>query len=208
MKKVPQIVRGDKGSENVIVCGVQRFLWRDFDDTLSGQASFWYGSSMSSQGIEAWWSQFRRAKGTWWINFFKDLIDSGTYDNSINYHVEMLRFCFISIIQHELDEMKKIWNTHYIREVRNSESPPGRSNVLYFLPERSGGRNCSFPINMNDVEVCNAFVEQPSITGCTDHSHELARLIMHENALELPKSATEARNLFVTLIQNIEAMLS
>ena len=91
--------------------------------------------------------------------------------------------------------------------MRNSESPLGRPNVLYFLPERSGGRNCSFPINMNDVEVCNAFVEQPSITGCTDHSHELARLIMHENALELPKSAPEARNRFVTLIQNIEAML-
>ena len=34
-----------------------------------------------------------------------------------------------------------------------------------------------------------------------------ARLIMYENALEPPKSATEARNLFVTLIQNIEAML-
>ena len=207
MKKVPQVVRGDRGSENVIVCGVQRFLRREFDGTLSGQASFWYGSSTSNQRIEAWWSQFRRAKGTWWINFFKDLIDSDIYDNSINYHVEMLRFCFMSIIQHELDEMKKIWNTHYIREVRNSESPPGRPNVLYFLPERSGGRNCSFPINMNDVEVCNAFVEQPSITGCTDHSHELARLIMHENALELPKSATEARNQFVTLIQNIEVKL-
>ena len=118
----------------------------------------------------------------------------------------MPRFCFMSIIQDELHEMKKIWNTHYTREVRNSENPPGRPNVLYFLPERSGGGNS--PINMNVVEVCNAFVEQPSITGCTDHSHELARLIMHENALELPKSATEARNLFVTLIQNIEAMLS
>ena len=119
----------------------------------------------------------------------------------------MLRFCFMSIIQHELDEMKKIWNTHYIREVKNSESPPGRPNVLYSLPERSGGRNCSFPVNMNDVEVCNAFVKQPSITGCTYHSHELARLIMHESALELPTSAAEAKNLFVTLIQNIEVLL-
>ena len=89
--------------------------------------------------------------------------------------------------------MKKIWNTHYIREVRNSESAPGRSNVLHSIPERPGGRNCIFPINMNDVEVCNAFVEQPSITGCTDHSDELARLIMHESALELPTSAAEAK---------------
>ena len=125
LKKVPQVGRGDRGSGNVIVCGVQQFLRRDFVDTLSSQASFCYGSSKSNQRIEAWWSQFRRAKVTWWINFFKGLIDSGIYDNSINYHVEMLRFYFISIIQHELDEMKKIWNTYYIREVRNSESPPG-----------------------------------------------------------------------------------
>ena len=59
----------------------------------------------------------------------------------------------MSIIQHELDEMKKIWDTHYIREVRKSESPPGWPNILYFLPERSGGRNCSFPINMNVVQM-------------------------------------------------------
>ena len=87
----------------------------------------------------------------------------------------------MSIIQHELDEMKKIWNTHYIREVRNSESPPGQPIVLYFLPEQSGGRNCSFSININDVEVCNAFVDQASITGYTYHSHELARFIMHKS---------------------------
>ena len=91
--------------------------------------------------------------------------------------------------------------------MRNSESPPGRPNVLYFLPEQSGERNCSFPINMNDVEVCNTFVEQPSITGCTYRSDELARLIMHESALELPTSAAEAKNLLVTVIQNIEVML-
>ena len=183
---------------------MQRFLRRCFEDTLSSQASFRYGSSTSNQRIEAWWSQFRRAKGTWWINFSKDLIDSDIYDNSINYHVKMLRFCFVSIIQHELDEMKTIWNT---QEVRNSESPPGRPNVLYSLPERSSGRNCSFPINMNDVEVYDAFVDQPSITGCTYRSHELARLIIHESALELPTSVAEVKNLLVTVIQNTEVML-
>ena len=56
---------------------------------------------------------------------------------------------------------------------------------------------------MNDVEVCKAFVEQPSRTGCTDRSHELAKLIMHGSALELPASAAKAKNLFVILIQNI-----
>ena len=57
---------------------------------------------------------------------------------------------------------------------------------------------------MNNNEVCNAFVEQPSIT---DHSHELARLIMHEKALELITSTAETKNLFVSLIGNIEVIL-
>ena len=91
--------------------------------------------------------------------------------------------------------------------MRNFEIPPGRPNVLYSLPKLSGGRNCSFPVIMNNNEVCNAFVEQPSITGCTDHSHELARLIMHEKGLELLTSTAEAKNLFVSLIGNIEVIL-
>ena len=45
LNRIPQVVRWDRGSENVIVCSVQRFLRRDFDETLSGQASFQYGSS-------------------------------------------------------------------------------------------------------------------------------------------------------------------
>ena len=90
------------------ICGIQRFLRRNFSDSFSGHDSFRYGSSASNQQIEAWWSQFRRAKETWWINFFKDLINSNVYDNSINYHVEIMRSCFMFIIQQELDEMKSM----------------------------------------------------------------------------------------------------
>ena len=82
--RIPQVVRGDRGSENITLCGIQRFLRRDFSDNFSGYDSFRYGSSTSNQRIEAWWSQFRKAKGTWWINFFKDLIDSNVYDTNIN----------------------------------------------------------------------------------------------------------------------------
>ena len=49
LNRIPQVVRGDRSSENVTVCGVQRFLRRDFDDILSGQASFWCGSSTPNQ---------------------------------------------------------------------------------------------------------------------------------------------------------------
>ena len=146
--RITQVIRGDRVSENMTLCGTQRFLRRSFSDSFSGYDSSRYGST-SNQRIEAWWSQFRKAKGTWWINFFKDLIDSNVYDKNINYHVEIIGFCFMFILQQELDEMKPMWNTHYIREERNSECPPGRPNVLYFIPEQLGGRSFRFPVNEN-----------------------------------------------------------
>ena len=116
-----------------------------------------------------------------------------------------MRFCFMFIIQQELDEMKSMWNTHYIREVQNSECPPGRSNVLYFMPEQSGGRSFRFPVNEMDVNACHPFCELPDVNGCTNETHELLRLIMREEELEFPCNATEAKNLFVSIIRNIEA---
>ena len=132
--RTPQVIRGDRGSENMTLCGIKRFLRRNFSDSFLGYGSFHYGSLTSNQWIEAWWSQFRKASGTWWINFFKDLIYSNIYDNSINHHIEITRFCFMFIIQKVLDEMKSMWNTLYIRGVRNSKCPPARPNILYFMP--------------------------------------------------------------------------
>ena len=55
------------------------------------------------------------------------------------------------ILPQELDDMKSIWNTDYIREVRNSECPPGRPNV-----EQSGGRSFIFPVN--EMKLVTLFV--------------------------------------------------
>ena len=115
-----------------------------------------------------------------------------------------MRFCFMSFIQQELDDLKNMWNTHYTRDVRNSECPPGRPNVIYFLPEQFEARNCCFPINVGDIEVCKSVCEAPSITGCSDECLELARIIMQEKGLDFPLNINDALNLFIALIQDIE----
>ena len=117
-----------------------------------------------TMGHQLWWSQFRKVNGTWWINIFKDLINSNMHDNGITIMLKLcdsvsctalkikffikdffskcdqiwrkLRiwshllkkslmenfiFCAVMfIIQQELDKMKSMWNTHYIRKVRNA----------------------------------------------------------------------------------------
>lgn len=61
---VPRCIRADRGSENVMVCGMQRFLRRDGIDSVAGDKSFLYGTSTSNQRIEAWWSILKKSR-TW-----------------------------------------------------------------------------------------------------------------------------------------------
>ena len=54
-------------------------------------------------------------------------------DNLINQ--ECLRFCFMPVLRDELYSITSYWNTHSIRQVNNSESPAGRPDQLYFIPQ-------------------------------------------------------------------------
>ena len=65
------------GTENIVIAGTQRFLRADCNDDLAGEKSHRYGPSTGNQRIEAWWANLRRSHLTWWINFFKDLVDRG-----------------------------------------------------------------------------------------------------------------------------------
>ena len=40
LKLVPKMIRADRGSENVVICGMQRFLRRSFNDSRAGYNSF------------------------------------------------------------------------------------------------------------------------------------------------------------------------
>ena len=76
------------------VFSVQTFFRRNHAESLSGNSSFQYGKSVSDQRIEAWWSILKRDTLKTRINYFKDLRESGVYDDSDIIHVETLRFCF------------------------------------------------------------------------------------------------------------------
>ena len=54
---IPRVVRGDRGTENVTECEIQRFIRRNHTDSQSKDKSFIYGHSAANQRIESWWSQ-------------------------------------------------------------------------------------------------------------------------------------------------------
>lgn len=47
----------------------------------------------------------------------------------------------MKVIQHELDRVAQHWNLHRIRLQHNVESPPGRPDTLFFVPELEGDLN-------------------------------------------------------------------
>ena len=116
--------------------------------------------------------------------------------------VECLKFCFIPLIQGELDRVTLHWNLHKIRPSSNEESPSGRPDVLYFLPELSGSSSRGHDINMDDIEdiqdILNIHVHRLSLRSA-DFA-ELASLIMDDERLSMPETVEEALDLYTLLV--------
>ncbi len=104
----PARVRTDCGTENVTVAAIQSLV----AGSTSGHI---YGTSPGNQRIEAWWSFFRRYRSQWWIEVFEDLVEFGAFHTGCVMEIECLRFCFMAVIQADLDEVRRQWNTHRIR---------------------------------------------------------------------------------------------
>ena len=144
---VPRVVRADRGTENINVCAIQRFLRADSNDSFAEDKNFMYGTSMSNQRIESWWSQLRKSNSDWWMEFFRDMRDTGVYDDSNLIHVNCLAYCFMPILRKELNEVMKLWNTHWIRQSPNRESPSGRPDVIYSVPELNSTEDFLVDVN-------------------------------------------------------------
>lgn len=134
--------------------------------------------------------------------FFKDLRDQGLYSDDDPVQVECLKFCFMPLIQGELDRVTQHWNLHKIRLSSNEESPSGRPDVLYFLPELSGSSSRGQDINMDDIEdiqdMLNMHAHRLSLRSA-DFA-ELAGLIMDDERLSMPETVEEALDLYTLLV--------
>jgi len=90
----------DQGTENGIMAAIQSFF-RD------GPDSHRYVPSPRNQRIEAWWAFFRKSHSTWWINFFKDMVEKRVVDLTSELEMERLWFCFSRLLQKILNEVKE-----------------------------------------------------------------------------------------------------
>lgn len=111
----------------------------------------------------------------------------------------------MNIIQTELHRAARNWSIHRIRPSNNAESPPGSPDVLYFNPETQGAHECLIPANTDErevaAEICCA---QPSPRGCSEEFNSLAEMIMTDEGLPMPRSADDAKNVYIALLGFIE----
>lgn len=141
----PTILRTDRGTENSFL---QPTLRHENVDDFAGEKSFQYGRSSANQRIEAWWSYLRTHMTDWWLDYFKDLLLNGHFDNTVQHNIDAVRYCFGPVIQNEITHLVTEWNHHHVRKTPTAEAPGGIPKVLYHLPETSGAEDYKcFPNN-------------------------------------------------------------
>ena len=187
----PEKVRSDCGTENGAVAAMQCYF-------RSNEEAHIYGSSPHNQRIEGWWSFFRRSRTHWWINFFKDLIQTEEYTPGNELQDECLWFSFASLLQHDINHVKDHWNTHYIRKSRHG-TVSGRPNELFNLPEHYGVLNYIEPVPQEKYDhAANDYLFQDE----DDNIHqEYFQYIMDANGLQSPSNWRDALTLYHQLLQ-------
>jgi hypothetical protein len=181
----------DLGTENGLAAAIHTFFRNDPN-------SHRYVSSPCNQRIEGWWSFLRKDQTSWWMNFFKDLVDVGTLDLTLSLHAECLWFCFAALLQENLNEVKENWNSHYIRKSRY-DTLQGRPDSLYYLPELHNGRsNLHLPVPEEEKLYAREHIIS-DYTGQNDFQRYFT-YIVESNSLEKPSHWRDALELYHVLI--------
>ena len=102
-----------------------------------------------------------------------------------------------------------LYNNPRIRPSVNHESPGGRSDLLFSLPEVSGTSDFMIEVNKVDITVSQQLVcdsNSDKLLNYTPEFSDLANIIMHEKHWLMPSSPDEAKDLYSALIDHIEKL--
>jgi hypothetical protein len=199
LKGTPSILHCDLGTENSHLAFLQPFLRRNGPDSYAGEHSFRYGRSVSNQRIEAWWSQLKKSFTEWWIELFQEMQNCGLFDETNDIHRDCLRFCFMHLIQRELDAVVHEWNTHRIRIGKNQLVPAGIPNELFFLPQVQGTINYICAVNHRDLHVAKTYIEEPDPPAPLAFL-QAANELMMRRTLHFPQTVREAMSVYAELV--------
>ncbi|XP_061181657.1 uncharacterized protein LOC133190185 [Saccostrea echinata] len=174
----PTILQSDPGTENIIMGALQCLFRHEGKDMFTGIDSYRVVRSLFNQRIECWWSMMRRHQMEWWIHFFKDLEVFGAFQRGNLHHIYAIRFSFMPLLQHELNNLVEQWNNHSISYNRHAACPHGKPTVLYLLPEEKGFLNCLQSVNEEDIEFAGTQCKVPSRSGSHDFDEQASLIFI------------------------------
>jgi len=101
----------------------------------------------------------------------------------------------------ELHKVTRLWNTHRIRPSANPESPAGRPDYLYFIPQSTHTCDYLTQVGVDKIDIPEEHcAQEPSLRGCSPYFSELAEMIMEDEGLVMPNTVEEAQDLYVGLL--------
>ena len=111
------------------------------------------------------------------------------------------------LIQEELNRVAQHCNLHRIRPSLNQESPPGRPDVLLFLPELQETISYLHTVDEDAILVGKDMCCGNPISTSYDTFEEIAETFMEENNLQMPGTPMEASVLYKELLFHIESLM-
>ncbi|KAL9961210.1 hypothetical protein ACROYT_G030113 [Oculina patagonica] len=112
------------------------------------------------------------------------------------------------VIQDELNRVAKHWNLHRIRHQHNVECPSGRPDILFLVPELEGTSSYLHPVSEDEItagKICCSSRRVDLL--CLPEFADVAVEIMAEHKLELPSTPSEAKRLFLVLVQLLQHLM-
>lgn len=205
--RVPKIIRSDAGTENVIMRDLHIALRMDHGDDMSGRKSFLTGRSTANQRIERLWGVLNIHFTQFWRNFFAEMRDSAIFNDSNLVHIECIRYCFLPVIQTQLNSFMESWNSHSVRAQRQNQllTPTGKPDVLYFQPELFETIDNSLPLPCTYQaldELTHEFTKSFPFRGCSEDFINIVSFLTNLTPNETPAPQTfhDAFRLFCALL--------
>ena len=188
----PRLLRMDNGIENTYCKHLQSFFTND-------EYSYLNSVSVRSQRIEALWSRLKKFRTTWWIDFLMNMEKEGLYNGNLETHREVLLFCFLPVIQYELNGLIIMWNRMHVRQ--SSVGPAGKPDILFYLPITVGYEHQGIAVDKNEIAVATEIIgiTQPPVHRNKD-IFDLLKCYVYLNNLAVSSSAESALDAYEKLI--------
>ncbi|XP_028412603.1 uncharacterized protein LOC114535505 [Dendronephthya gigantea] len=144
-------LRLDKGTETGVMSTIHAFLRQKHGD-MDPVETVIFGPSTANQ-IERWWRELHERLEKFFKFPLNQLKDHGYYDPQDENDRLLLAYIMIPIIQKEIDTfVDVVWNSHRIRDQKNTYLPDGVPNHIYSFAEKYGLKECGFVVTEEQLE--------------------------------------------------------